>query len=751
MKAKTAILLAILLIVAIGFLAIRESDLLPDGESGESPNGVLFEDPAFAPTTLTLTDSTGDAVTFEKTDGDWRITQPTPADAVDWKVQQLTALLDAVAYDRRIDPTDPEEVSYESAGLAPPLWTLTARTADGATRTLHVGRPVPRIGSGQARTYVRPEGRERIFVADRAFADVLARNVGDYRELKLLSLSPGQVRALTVSGRESFSLVATEDGWRLTHDDVTARADETKVSELLSRLTKLTADAFVAQAPTPSKLAMYGLAEPRLTVQLTVTPSATTQPADANTAVHTLAMSAPARDRVFLRLDESDAIYQVEKSLLDSLQPDWNTLRSMRVLDVRPDEVREITIRRGKQLTRLTRAQQDAWTMNAPHQGPASPTAVGRLIQDLAELPARQWRDNPTSPATLGLADPVTTVTLRAGATDAPLTLEIGATDGNDVFVRTAGASSVAVVRRAALQSLRDAPAGLWDRTVMEIGPGERVTSLRIDRPGRDDIPGYVVARSPRDQWTLTAPVAAPADDETIQGILHQVERVQGRRTVALGEVPAKYADANEHLKATLSIAPTDADANAPQPRTVTLHVVRMDGKGYAWREDETPQAVREVSSGVFIDLAEELRNRDLFANWSQADLKSVRIAPAKGKTITLERTDGVWSGQVDGNAVAADKALSLVENLLATRADRFVAHGKTPPKAHGLDAPAWRFTVTPSKGEPRTLRLAPELIDAPAKGYPASIDTVTGVFTLPPWRVDGLSGAVERLGHSEE
>ncbi len=746
MKAKTAILLAILLIVAIGFLAIRESDLIPAGEPGESPNGVLFEDPGFVPTSVTVTDSTGDAVTFEKVDGDWRITQPTDADAIDWKVEELTALLDAVAYDRTIDPTDPEEVSHESAGLAPPLWTLTARTPEGATRTLQVGRAVPRIGSGQARTYVRTDGRERIFVADRNFADVLARDVGDYRELKLFSLRLRQVRGLTVSGRESFSLVAVGDGWRLTHDDVTARADSAKVSQLLSKLTKLTADAFVAQARTPSKLAMYGLAKPRLTVQLTVT-----QPTDPNTAVRTLAMSAPARDRVFIRLDESDVIYQVDKALLDSLQPDWNTLRSMSVLDVRPDDVREITIRRGKQTTKLTRGEEDAWTMTSPHEGQADTAAVGRLVQDLAGLPAREWRDDPTSLATLGLADPDTTVTLRTGATDAPLTLEIGAADGNDVFVRTAGASSVAVVQQSAIKSLREAPVSLWNRTVMDITPDRRVTSFRVDRLGRDDIPSYTVTRSPRDTWTLTAPVAAAADDETIQGILHQVERIQGRRTVALGDVPAKYADANEHLKAVFQIAPPSADANDPQPRTVTLHVVRVDGKGYAWRDDEKPLAVREVSAGVFIDLAEELRKRDLFVNMGEADLQAVRIARPEGEAITLQRTDGIWSGQVDGNDVAADKALSLVENLLATRAERFIAHTKTPAKAHGLDAPPWRFTLTPSKGEPRTLRIAAELVGSPAEGYPASIDGVTGVFTLPAWRVDGLAGAVKRLGQGEQ
>ncbi|MFP4139512.1 MAG: DUF4340 domain-containing protein [Phycisphaerae bacterium] len=751
MKAKTAILLAIFLIVAIGFLAIRESDLLPTGEPGESPNGVLFEDPNFAPTAVTVTDSTGDAVTFEKVDGDWRITQPTDADAIDWKVEQLTALLDAVAYDRTIDPTDPEEVSHESAGLAPPLWTLTARTPEGATRTLQVGKPVPRIGSGQPRTYVRPEGWERIFVADRNFAEVLARDVGDYRELKLLSLTPRQVRGVTVSGRESFSLVAVRDDWRLTHGDVTARADSERVSRLLSKLTKLTADAFVAQAQTPSKLAMYGLAEPRLTVQLTVSQTATTQPTDANTTVHTLAMSAPAGDRVFLRLDESDAIYQVDKALLDSLQPDWETLRSMSVLNVRPDDVREVTIRRGKQTTKLTRGEEDAWTMTSPHEGPAATAAVGRLIQDLAELPAREWRDNPTSPATLGLADPDTTVTLRTGATDAPLTLEIGAVDGNDVFVRTIGASSVAVVKQSALKSLRQAPDSLWNRTVMDITPGRRVTSFRVDRLGRDDIPSYTAVRSPRDTWALTAPVAAGADDETIQGILHQVERIQGRRTVALGDIPAKYADANEHLKATFKLAPTADDANAPQPRTVTLHVVRMDGKGYAWREDEKPLAVREVSAGVFIDLAEELRKRDLFGDMGEADLQSVRVARPEGKAITLQRTNGIWSGQVDGNDVAADKALSLVENLLATRAERFIVHKKAPAKAHGLDAPSWQFTLTPSKGEPRTLRIAAEMVDSPAEGYPASIDGVTGVFTLPAWRVDGLADAVERLGQSEQ
>jgi hypothetical protein len=190
-----------------------------------------------------------------------------------------------------------------------------------------------------------------------------------------------------------------------------------------------------------------------------------------------------------------------------------------KVLDVKPEDVRAITLERpGEPAVKITR-QQDRWTVVEPRPVRTDEVSVRRIVDALAGATRdRVLEGVDPKTAEYGLVTPDLTVTLETEAGPRALAFGANAPVGGGVYARRPGQDEVLVlpahVKTDAGQSLFD----LRDKKVVDVSM-DAVTRLEV-RPGKGTSgPSLVLTRDGTD-WKVEG---TPAGREVAQ---YQAERV---------------------------------------------------------------------------------------------------------------------------------------------------------------------------------------------------------------------------------
>ncbi|MFN7978221.1 MAG: DUF4340 domain-containing protein [Vicinamibacterales bacterium] len=195
---------------------------------------------------IELTAAGKPAVTFARTNSDWRMTAPVNArgdyGAIEGLLTRLTTTMMTA-----IETTDISDL--KKYGLDKPASTLAVK-AGSATSTIAVGT------TADGKAYARDLSRPMVFTVDPAFATELLKDANDYRRKDLMEFKPFSLKEATFTrGAQAIVLKKARtadnapDKWTVTADGSTRDADGAQVDELLSKVGLLRADAFVATAP----------------------------------------------------------------------------------------------------------------------------------------------------------------------------------------------------------------------------------------------------------------------------------------------------------------------------------------------------------------------------------------------------------------------------------------------------------------------------------------------------------------------
>jgi len=581
MKPTTIIILAAVLVACLaGALltsGIFTTTPAPKAETGQVN---LFTPAVGKVAQLTVQGASG-TMSFRKQDETWRIVKPIDAAADAFSVNQL---VDAIKDIKGAEATD---VDDQTTGLAAPKWTVTVTDDKNATHKLVVGLPRP-MQAGQ--TYVRPDDSKQAYVVDVDLAAKLGKPAGEFRNMTVLDLQTGSMARVKVAGPESFELVKRADKWELASPVAAPPrgprpANQDNVKKLLDALGRVTASDFVAD--DANDLAPYGLARPQLLAEVEMAPEqpatspaatqpAATQPATKPAKVYSLALGKQIGDKIYARVSDSPAVFRVHQDLLQDLQPKPADLRIRKVADIDIPAVTgvDISVPAGKAGFVKTEGK---WRMAMPLAGPVAQSAIDKLLNDAANLKAESFKDDVTDPAMYGLDKPMAELMFRMaglgprGGTGKVVSLLIGAKSpsGEMTFVQSAGlgprdgATAVAVVRTSDLTALLAEPATYWDTTILKLPAGARAASLDIRRP--DD--SYSLIHDANGAWRLTAPLAAPANEEQVNKILDSLEDLQAERIVYLGNrVPESYAKGKDIMQVILTTTAEPATQPATAP-----------------------------------------------------------------------------------------------------------------------------------------------------------------------------------------
>lgn len=372
---------------------------------------------------------------------EWKMLEPVAAGAQSWQVDALVRDVVALEGKSQLDADKKATV-----GLDQPQYTVevTGKPKDGAAKTVQLafGRKAA-VGDN---LYVQVAGRDKIDVVhSTSLYDTLDRPVTDYRDKKLVNLTPDQVQQITVDrpGQPQMRLQRADGKWKVVAP-VDLPGDPTAVGDLVSSITTLNATEFVtpkagSAAGTP---AFYGFANPQLTVSFS-TQTATTQPAAAPAGPATGPTTLPSaivirfgraedlmKKNVFVSVTApgaaSGALATVSTTSLESFKKSPLDLRDRTVADLKADEVSEfaVAVDRPSTTQPSTRPSEHRTIRVARKQeslqlGPSLPTPVPAAPTPPAGTPAATPAPTPTT----GPATPATPPTQPAASpTTAPTT-----------------------------------------------------------------------------------------------------------------------------------------------------------------------------------------------------------------------------------------------------------------------------------------------------------------------------------------
>lgn len=363
--------------------------------------------------------------------------------------------------------------------------------------------------------------------------------------------------------------------------------------------------------------------------------------------------------------------------------------RERRLLTLRPDTVRAITVREASQTIELRR-DPDGWTMTSPVTAMADSAAIDGILAQITTLDRESNAAGDVDLASFGLAEPEIDVTLVTD--DASTRLAIGDETplGGRRYVRV-DAGDIDVVDESVWGLFHRTPLEFRDRDVFAYDPfdADRVELVR-------DGLSTVLVRGD-DRFRVGDPAIDDADQATVRDLLYRMSGLD-----ALGFLPETATSDRYGLEAPIvTIVMTHPDAPGPE-RLVIGSPATEHPAAYYGRADRFPGEIVLVPEEILRDIRGD---RDDFRSPLLVDLTARQVRALRfgeGSTaVHVQRSErrGRTSAspwritspvEIDAEPSTVD---ALIEALGRVPVRRYVADRLRNPEDYGL-APGRRITI---------------------------------------------------------
>ncbi len=306
-------------------------------------------------------------------------------------------------------------------------------------------------------------GTGTVYAVRRDAVEALAVPLDSLRDPRLYFMNTDAAAWIRLEDGDQRLLLENyaETGWQV-REPVQWKADDRAVADLLHRLNALRADGTLAA----TNLAALGLDPParRVSVADGPPPGGAATPAGSGLSGRTLALGRqwPGREYVQARFEDEELVYQVSAAAVAALSLDPVQYRDSLVLNVAPEAVTRMTLRRGTVEQSIVRSDAGSWQPADPAAGPVRAAAVGALLEVLAGLRVLRFeRPERGDLAVYGLKEPGASLTLSLnGQEGIQKTLLLGdESEDLGVYGMIQGQDVVFVLPRPAAETVR---AGLW-------------------------------------------------------------------------------------------------------------------------------------------------------------------------------------------------------------------------------------------------------------------------------------------------
>ena len=342
------------------------------------------------------------------------------------------------------------------------------------------------------------------------------------REL-LFHFAADEVTGFAVKREQETVRAAKREGhWYLT-EPLAVRGDDQKYRELARYVAELH-HTRVLEAQ-PQSLEPYGLATPRLEIQVTLKDQPTP-------LILRLGAANPTGGSYYTHVEGRAAIYLVSGVAKDVLDASLHALRDKTVLAFTPAEVQEVQLARGTEAPVIVQRQaEDTWRLTAPVSAKADDQQVRALLQRLHDVKVQAFiAEDATDLESYGLQTPTWHVRLHIGQDHAPLTLSLGQVDAEHkgVYAKRGDAARVFLLPQELWDNLPKTATTLRDKTLMQY-EREHITRLEMQGPNEHIV---VTNTGPR-QYVMEQPVNTSGDGDAIYSLLWDIRDLKAKEFVA--------------------------------------------------------------------------------------------------------------------------------------------------------------------------------------------------------------------------
>jgi len=568
---------------------------------------------------LTIRAERREPIVLQRSDGQWRQTEPVTWPAKSWRIDQIADAAVALRYTRTLaDGTD--SAKY---GLSPARRELVLE-GEGFSHTIRLGREA---AAGKA--FAAVDSHTTVYVVD----DELHAALRDLsptalRDAGLAEIAAHEIDRIQLSGNTTDVTLARSDGRWVFDVGAAGRVDESAVEAIVGVIEHAAIEQFIADRP--DDLTRYGLAEPRRT--LTVS---------AGDRSHTLRIG-DARDltgRTHLAMfDDRPVVFTLADGQVSALDKSVDDLRDRRLTPVTRGDVREI------HATRADRADLHVVMREGVWRGRDMPFEVDLgVVSDLLSQLLQARAERFIEPGDAGQpVEAAATVRLAVAGQDEDERLTVTRHDGTGDYlnVRRNDEAVFYQVKPESLTRLFDPLPAYRDRTVLDLS-ADQINRLTIERRGevtRD------IVRNDAGQWQLDG-----IDQPNFERLL-----------TALTPLRARTWTDREPTEATLTLRVSDE---------IYGHVIHLDPDAMlGW----TDAGVFELQAATMDALTAELRQRTVI-DWDVERMTSIQIGD-----LTVRRTEAGRYERADGEMIDEEAAGQLFDMLAGLRAERFIDEGTT-------------------------------------------------------------------------
>lgn len=289
------------------------------------------------------------------------------------------------------------------------------------------------------RYYAKDASRDPVFTVDSSLVSVLMKEATELRDKSVLAIRPYKVQRIRLE-REQTALVCQKDSlstWQIV-EPIQVRADGSKINDLLWDLEGLEAEEFVSDSP--AQLTPYGLAEPKIRIELQMEGDSTAQ---------ILSVGGTRGEKVYVKNSSAPSVYLVDSQFLDRVGEDVSHFRDRKILRFYTYQVRGIEIVRGERTWAWRKDSGGDW------KGPAG-RLVEKLLSDLQSLKAEEFvEDNPSDLSVYGLTEPRCRVTLQLEEKPPQVLLVGDEKGGGKVYVKNEEVDTIYLTKSDFLEKLK--------------------------------------------------------------------------------------------------------------------------------------------------------------------------------------------------------------------------------------------------------------------------------------------------------
>jgi hypothetical protein len=281
------------------------------------------------------------------------------------------------------------------------------------------------------------DGRPLVVLTEIALLNNSDKKLEDWRDKSLLKFDTGQVQGLSLRTPALYFDLHKESGkWMLAHP-LQAEGDESKISQILSRMSYANVAGFVAETMNDGK--MYGLDNPNYEVRLTLGEDNVQKMVQfgKRTSEGYYAKD-PARPQVFL----------VDSSLVKELDVDLMDLRDKRLAGFESYRADYVSLQYPDTSIICEKDTAAQWQITAPQNKKAKSWKVSNITNTLAGLQAAEFVENQAADlAVYGLVNPRARITVKEKGAELAQVL-LGNVKEDHVYAKAAGKATIMLVKK---------------------------------------------------------------------------------------------------------------------------------------------------------------------------------------------------------------------------------------------------------------------------------------------------------------